>query len=157
MTSHINGNPIVCYTACSSQQQIKHQSSALPVLCKNSLTRAVIWKALPHYDVIMGHYIKHRTSKFKTLARGFHDDTIKWKHFPRYWFFMRGIHRWPVDYPSRRPVTRSFDVFFDLHLNKGLSKQSRRWWFEKPIALIMTHYDFINTFVSSHYLKQWTY
>ena len=22
-----------------------------------------------------------------------HDDVIKWKHFPRYWPFMRGIHR----------------------------------------------------------------
>ena len=24
---------------------------------------------------------------------GFHDDVIKWKHFPRYWPFVRGIHR----------------------------------------------------------------
>ena len=24
-----------------------------------------------------------------------HDDVIKWKHFPRYWPFVRGIHRWP--------------------------------------------------------------
>ena len=28
------------------------------------------------------------------------------------------------------PVTRSFDVFFDLRLNKRLSKQSWCWWFE---------------------------
>ena len=27
--------------------------------------------------------------------------------------------------PAQRPVTRSFDVFFDLRLNKRLSKQSR--------------------------------
>ena len=40
-----------------------------------------------------------------------HDDVIKWKHFPRYWPLMRGIHR------GQRPVTRSFDVFFDLRLN----------------------------------------
>ena len=26
-----------------------------------------------------------------------HDDVIKWKHFPRYWPFMRGIHRSPVN------------------------------------------------------------
>ena len=26
-----------------------------------------------------------------------HDDFIKWKHFPRYWTFVRGIHRWPVN------------------------------------------------------------
>ena len=32
--------------------------------------------------------------------------------------------------PTQRPVTRSFDVFFDLRLNKRLSKQSRGWWFE---------------------------
>ena len=31
--------------------------------------------------------------------------------------------------PSHRSVTRSFDVFFDLRLNKRLSKQSKRWWF----------------------------
>ena len=34
--------------------------------------------------------------------------------------------------PSRRPVTWSFDVFFDLRLNKRLTKQSRRGWFETP-------------------------
>ena len=27
------------------------------------------------------------------------------------------------EFPSQRPVTRNFDVFFDLHLNKRLSKQ----------------------------------
>ena len=24
-----------------------------------------------------------------------HDDVVKWKHFPRYWPFVRGIHRFP--------------------------------------------------------------
>ena len=33
-------------------------------------------------------------------------------------------------FPSQRPVMWSFDVFFDLHLNKRLIKQSRRWRFE---------------------------
>ena len=50
-----------------------------------------------------------------------HDDVIKWKHFPRYWPFVR-----------ERPVTRSFDVSFDLRLNKRLRKQSWGWWFETP-------------------------
>ena len=49
-----------------------------------------------------------------------HDDYIKWKHFPRNWQFVREIHRSPVNFP---PVTRSFDVFFDLRLNERLSKQ----------------------------------
>ena len=30
-----------------------------------------------------------------------HDDVIKWKHFPRYWPFVRGILRSPVNSPHR--------------------------------------------------------
>ena len=44
----------------------------------------------------------------------FRDDVIKRKHFPRYWPFVRGIHRYP-----QKPETRSFDVFFDLRLKNG--------------------------------------
>ena len=36
----------------------------------------------------------------------------------------------PGEFPTQRPVTRSFDVFFDLRLNKQLSKQWWGWWFE---------------------------
>ena len=34
----------------------------------------------------------------------------------------------PGEFPTQRPVTRSFDVFFDLRLNKRLGKQSWGWW-----------------------------
>ena len=30
-----------------------------------------------------------------------HDNVIKWKHFPRYWSFVRGIHRSPVNSPHK--------------------------------------------------------
>ena len=30
-----------------------------------------------------------------------HDDVIKWIHFPRYWPFVRGIHRSPVNSPHK--------------------------------------------------------
>ena len=36
------------------------------------------------------------------------------------------------EFPEQKPVTQNFDVFFDLRLNKQLSKQSRGWWFERP-------------------------
>ena len=36
------------------------------------------------------------------------------------------------EFPAQRPVTRSFDVFFDLRPNKRFSKQSWGWWFETP-------------------------
>ena len=38
----------------------------------------------------------------------------------------------PVEFPAQRPVTRSFDVFFDPRPNKRLSKQPWGWWFETP-------------------------
>ena len=36
----------------------------------------------------------------------------------------------PGEFPTQRPVTRSFDVNFDLLPDKRLSKQSWGWWFE---------------------------
>ena len=42
-----------------------------------------------------------------------------------------GISPVTGEFPAQRPVTQSFYVFFDLRLNKRLSKQSWGWWFEK--------------------------
>ena len=36
-----------------------------------------------------------------TVTVGPHDDVIKWKHFPRYWPFVRGIHRSSVNSPHK--------------------------------------------------------
>ena len=41
--------------------------------------------------------------------------------------------------PTQRPVTRSFDVNFDLRPNKRLSKQSWGWWFETPSRPFWRH------------------
>ena len=43
------------------------------------------------------------------------------------------------EFPAKRPVTRSFDVFFDLRLNKRLSKISWGWWFETPSHPLWRH------------------
>ena len=45
-------------------------------------------------------------------------------------------HRW---IPAHRPMTRSFEVFFYLCLNKPLGKQSRDWWFETPSLSLWRH------------------
>ena len=39
--------------------------------------------------------------KYSCAYRLMHDDVIKWKHFPRYWPFVRGIHRSPVNSPHK--------------------------------------------------------
>ena len=43
------------------------------------------------------------------------------------------------EFPTQRPVTRRFDVFFDLRLNKWLSKQWWGWWFETPWGSLWRH------------------
>ena len=43
------------------------------------------------------------------------------------------------EFPAQKPVTRSFDVFFDLHLNKQLSKKSWGWWFETQSHPLSRH------------------
>ena len=43
------------------------------------------------------------------------------------------------EFHSRRPVTRSCDVFFDLRLNKRLSNPTRRWWLETPSRSLWRH------------------
>ena len=41
--------------------------------------------------------------------------------------------------PSKRPVTRSLDLSYDLRLNKRLTKQSRRGCFETPSRPLWRH------------------
>ena len=45
------------------------------------------------------------------------------------------------EFPAQRPVTRSFDVFFELRLNERLSKQSWGWWSETPSCPLWRHSD----------------
>ena len=68
-----------------------------------------------------------------------HDDVIKWNHFPRYWTLCAGNSPVPGEFPSQKPVTWSFDIFFDLCLNKRLCKQSWCWWFETPPDSLRRH------------------
>ena len=73
----------------------------------------------------------------------------------------------PGEFSTQRPVTRSFDVLFDLHLNKQMSKQSRGWWFETPSGSLWRQcnewwvsIDSANGFIPlgnkplAHYLRQ---
>ena len=45
----------------------------------------------------------------------------------------------PGEFPIQRPVTRSFDVYFDLRPNKRLSKQWWGWWFETQSCPLWRH------------------
>ena len=50
----------------------------------------------------------------------------------------------PGEFLAQSPLTQSFDVFFDLHPNKRLSKQWWGWWFETPSSPLWRHYNVSN-------------
>ena len=56
----------------------------------------------------------------------------------------------PGEFPTQRPVTRSFDVFFDLRLNKRLSKQPLGWWLETPSWSLWRHCNVIYVIILIH-------
>ena len=43
------------------------------------------------------------------------------------------------EFPAQMPVSRNFDVFFDLRLHKWLSKHWLGWWFETPSRPLWRH------------------
>ena len=53
-----------------------------------------------------------------------------WRHQMETFSTLLPISPVPGEFPTQRPVTRSFDVYFDLCPNKRFCKQSLGWWFE---------------------------
>ena len=85
-------------------------------------------------DIQQSHRILQNISAYG-ISHKYHDDVFKWNYFSRYW----PLWGESVGFPSQWPVTRSFDVFFGLGLNKRLGKQSKRRWFEKSSRSLWRH------------------
>ena len=75
---------------------------------------------------------KHATISWVLWSKGYpsethlnsnHEDVINWKHFPRYWSFVRGIHRSPHKGQWRGALM--FSVICVWINDSG-------WWFETP-------------------------
>ena len=63
-----------------------------------------------------------------------HDDVIEMETFSALLAICADNSPVTGEFPAQRTMTRSFDIFFDLRLNKQLSKQSWGWWFEMPLC-----------------------
>ena len=61
----------------------------------------------------------------------------------------------PGEFPTQRPVTRGFDVFFDLRLNKRLGKQSWGWLFETLSCPLWRHHNETRQSWLSHNTMAW--
>ena len=77
-------------------------------------------------------------------SRKDHPTTPAWWHYQMEAFsallaLCAGKSPVTSEFPSQRPVTRGFEFFFDLRLNKWLSKQSWGWWFETPSHQLWRH------------------
>ena len=59
------------------------------------------------------------------------------------------------EFPLQMLVTLSFDVFFDLYLNKRLSKPWKCWWFEKPSHPLWRHCNACVSPCVSHLFSGW--
>ena len=68
-----------------------------------------------------------------------HDDVITMKTFSALLALCVGNSPVNGEFPSQRPVTRSFDVSLIYALNKWLSKQLGGWWFETPSRPLWRH------------------
>ena len=80
-----------------------------------------------------------------------------WTHHPRTWWrhqmktfsalldLCAGNSPVTGEFPAQRPMTRSFDDFYDLRPNRRFSKQPWVWWFETPSRPLWRHCDGFTT------------
>ena len=90
-----------------------------------------------------------------------HDDVIKWKYFPRYWPFVRGIHRSPVNSPLKGQWRGA--LMFSLisaringWVNNGEAGDLRR---HRPLydVIVIRIYYWSVDYITSHRTTQWVH
>ena len=116
MMSQITGHSYVCSTLCSGWQKINKTSK----LCVTGPSCHSWLMNSPHKGPVS--WWRHQMETFSALLA-----------------ICAGNSPVPGEFPTQRPVTRSFDVYFDLRPNKRLSKQSRGWWFETLLCSLWRH------------------
>ena len=117
VASQITSLTVVYSIVYSDAYQRKHQSSASlafvwvihrepvnsphkgPVTRKMAHLMTSSW--IPYPATILCEPESHMRPTSLAVYEFTHDDVIKWKHVPRYWPFVRGIHRSPVNYPHK--------------------------------------------------------
>ena len=109
----------------------------------NKMSRRITGLVLSYWSVLgqQNHKVQRPTSKVLTPVQKEHVILLMecwaamtwWRHrmetLSALLAICAGNSPVPGEFPTQRSVTRSFDVFFDMRLNKRLSKQSWGWWF----------------------------
>ena len=120
---------VAIYLVCCYDHCVMHD---LPFVCGNKTYLTWLDSALVQLTDFRTDWLIEWTNTF-TL----------WRHqmdtFSALLAICAGNSLVPGEFPAQRPVTRSFDVFFDQHPNKRLSKHSWCWWFETPSRPLWRH------------------
>ena len=100
-----------------------------PPQCGNFLMKDINKSSRPHYS-----------EKVKYM----HDDVIKWKHFPRYWPFVRRIHRSPVNSPHKGQwrgalMFPSICVWINDWVNNGEAGDLRRYRIHYDVIVMVSY------------------
>ena len=117
MTSHechevSNHRPLEClFNTLFRLTTTKHQRPTAPAICQGNRPVPGRFPSLMASNVET--WWRHQMETFSALV-----------------VICAGKSPVPGEFLAQRPVTRSFNVFFDLRLNKRLSTQSWGWWFE---------------------------
>ena len=112
-------------------------------MCACSIVKIMVWYELAwtyhNSDLCCQQTIRFITVPWRQLISPNFPSFFKsvrtwWRHqmetFSTLLAICAGNSPVPGEFPAQRPVTRSFDVLFDLRLNKRLSKKSWGWWFQ---------------------------
>ena len=97
-----------------------------------------------HDDSEKLHSSKHKNGIYSFyMVCSWHVFMSWWRHrmetFSALLAICAGNSPVPGEFPTQKPVTRSFDVYFDLRPNKKLSKHSWGWWFETLSCSLWRH------------------
>ena len=77
-----------------------HRTALRTVLRSGPMSWTVGGGPVTHVRWVYRRFVRDQVITVKANNM-LHDDVIKWKHFPRYWPFVRGIHRSPVNSPHK--------------------------------------------------------
>ena len=141
----------------------------IPRVCASDDFTSSSWQAISwtDHESLTRIYIRTGTAKSSEKTPSIYRIQLKprsswWRHQMETFSALRAIcagnSSASGEFPAQRPVTRGFDVFFDLCLNKRLRKPSWGWWFEMLSRPLWHHCDagktYVVYFIDRVYLNQ---
>ena len=127
--SFVASTTLIFYTARINRIQFHRRAGTAKSYVISHIVLRVVNSLVPqrYYNVFFNKLRTHANVKVHELFSWWRQQV---ETFPALLAICERNSSVPGEFPAERPVTWNFDVFFELRLNKRLSKQSWGWWFE---------------------------